>query len=92
MTAKENREQSLLLLLSKQRDYITSNKLANDLAVSKKTIYRLVKKINENYPEGDLISSEKGWGYKLDVIVSWKKYCYLPQKLIMYTIYLKIIM
>ncbi|AYW48076.1 transcription antiterminator [Tetragenococcus osmophilus] len=66
MTAKENREQSLLLLLSKQRDYITSNKLANDLAVSKKTIYRLVKKINENYPEGDLISSEKGRGYKLD--------------------------
>lgn len=66
MTAKENREQSLLLLLSKQRDYITSNKLANDLAVSKKTVYRLIKKINENYPEGDLISSEKGWGYKLD--------------------------
>lgn len=66
MTAKENREQSLLLLLSKQRYYITSNKLANDLAVSKKTIYRLVKKINENYPEGDLISSEKGRGYKLD--------------------------
>ncbi len=53
MTTKENREQSLLLLLSKQRDYITSNKLANDLAVSKKPVYRLIKKINENYPESD---------------------------------------
>lgn len=66
MAAKENREQNLLLLLSKQRDYITSNELANYLGTSKKTVYRLIKKINENYPEGDLISSEKGRGYKLD--------------------------
>lgn len=42
MSAKENREQNLLLLLSKQRDYATSNKLANDLGVSTKTIYRLI--------------------------------------------------
>lgn len=66
MSAKENREQNLLLLLSKQRDYATSNKLANDLGVSTKTIYRLIKKINKGYPEGDLISAEKGRGYKLD--------------------------
>ncbi|GMA07298.1 transcriptional regulator [Tetragenococcus halophilus subsp. flandriensis] len=66
MSAKENREQNLLLLLSKQRDYATSNELANDLGVSPKTIYRLIKKINKGYPEGDLISSKKGRGYKLD--------------------------
>lgn len=66
MAAKENREQNLLLLLSKHRDYITANELAEYLGTSKKTVYRLVKKINESYPAGDLISSEKGRGYKLD--------------------------
>lgn len=66
MSARENREYNLLLLLLKQRDYITSKELANDLGVSKKTVYRLVKKINGGYQNGNLIFSEKGRGYKLD--------------------------
>lgn len=65
MGAKNNREQRLLLLLTKRHDYITSDELAEHLGTSQKTIYRLIKKINEIYGEG-LIQSEKGRGYKLD--------------------------
>ncbi|MGG5370816.1 BglG family transcription antiterminator [Enterococcus sp. AZ196] len=65
MGAKKNREQRLLLLLTKRHDYITSDELAEHLETSQKTIYRLIKKINETYGEG-LIQSEKGRGYKLN--------------------------
>ena len=65
MGAKKNREQRLLLLLTKRHDYITSEELAEHLETSPKTIYRLIKKINETHGEG-LIQSEKGRGYKLN--------------------------
>ena len=65
MGAKKNREQRLLLLLTKRHDYITSDELAEYLGTSQKTIYRLIKKINETHGEG-LIQSEKGRGYKLN--------------------------
>ena len=65
MGAKKNREQRLLLLLTKRHDYITSDELAEHLGTSQKTIYRLIKKINETHGEG-LIQSEKGRGYKLN--------------------------
>ena len=65
MGAKKNREQRLLLLLTKRHDYITSEELAEHLETSQKTIYRLIKKINETHGEG-LIQSEKGRGYKLN--------------------------
>ncbi|MDT2758889.1 BglG family transcription antiterminator [Enterococcus xiangfangensis] len=65
MGAKKNREQGLLLLLAKRHDYVTSEELAEHLGTSQKTIYRLIKKINETHGEG-LIQSEKGRGYKLN--------------------------
>ncbi len=65
MGAKKDREQRLLLLLTKRLDYITSEELAEHLETSQKTIYRLIKKINETYGEG-LVQSEKGRGYKLN--------------------------
>ncbi|MDT2613425.1 BglG family transcription antiterminator [Enterococcus dongliensis] len=65
MGAKKNREQRLLLLLTKRHDYVTSEELAEYLGTSQKTIYRLIKKINEMHGEG-LIQSEKGRGYKLN--------------------------
>lgn len=66
MTVKENREQQLLLLLAKQQEYITADVLASRIGASQKTIYRLIKKINEQQGEVPLILSEKGRGYKLD--------------------------
>lgn len=66
MTSQMNRENKLILLLSKQKDYITSEELACLLDTSTKTVYRLIKKINLEFPNGHLILSEKGRGYKLD--------------------------
>lgn len=66
MGSKKDREQRLLLLLSKRQDYMTSEELAELLSISQKTIYRLIKKINDNYSDGGLIESEKGRGYKLN--------------------------
>lgn len=66
MSSKKERGQKLLLLLSKKQDYMTAEELANCLSTSPKTVYRLIKKINDEFSEGSLILSEKGRGYKLD--------------------------
>ncbi|WP_035051090.1 BglG family transcription antiterminator [Carnobacterium pleistocenium] len=66
MSSKNDREQKLLLFLSKNQDYVTSEELTEILTVSKKTVYRLIKKINDEYLDGSLIVSEKGRGYKLN--------------------------
>ena len=66
MTSQMNRENKLILLLSKQKNYMTSEELAILLETSTKTIYRLIKKINLEFPNGHLILAEKGRGYKLD--------------------------
>ncbi|EOH88796.1 HTH domain-containing protein [Enterococcus villorum] len=44
MTSQINRENKLILLLSKQKDYMTSEELAYLLDTSTKTVYRLIKK------------------------------------------------
>lgn len=66
VSSKKNREQELLLFLSKHQEYVTSGELVEALYVSQKTIYRLIKKINDEYVNGPLILSKKGRGYKLD--------------------------
>lgn len=66
LSSTNSREQKLLLFLSKNQDYVTSEDLTEILSVSKKTVYRLIKKINDEYVEGPLVLSEKGRGYKLD--------------------------
>ncbi|WP_159723041.1 BglG family transcription antiterminator [Enterococcus sp. CSURQ0835] len=66
MTKKNNREQRLLLTLSKKQDYVTAEELAEQLQTSTKTIYRLIKKINQGVKESPLILSEKGRGYQLN--------------------------
>ncbi|MDL5039651.1 BglG family transcription antiterminator [Heyndrickxia coagulans] len=66
MSSKNNREQNLLLFLSKNQDYVTSRDLQEALDASQKTIYRLIKNINDDYEDGPLIISERGRGYKLD--------------------------
>lgn len=66
MSLVEERKQSLLLYFSKNRDFVTAAELSRVLNVSTKTIYRLIKQMNKESPNGDLIYSEKGRGYKLD--------------------------
>ncbi|GAB2563082.1 BglG family transcription antiterminator [Gracilibacillus alcaliphilus] len=66
MGSKKDREKRLLLLLSKNQGYMTSEELAQLLETSQKTVYRVIKGINDNYSDGVLIESEKGKGYKLN--------------------------
>lgn len=56
----------LLLILSEQRDFVTADTLSKLLNLSKKSIYREIKAINERQEEFPLIISERGRGYKLD--------------------------
>ncbi|MFL2122685.1 helix-turn-helix domain-containing protein [Marinilactibacillus psychrotolerans] len=60
MSSKKDREQKLLLFLSKKQSYMTSEELSSQLEISRKTVYRIIKDMNEAFPKGDLILSEKG--------------------------------
>ena len=75
VSSKNNREQDLLLFLSKSQSYVTSEELVEELKISQKTVYRLIKKINDEYMDKPLIMSERGRGYKLDYenFISYKK-------------------
>ncbi|MBM7652493.1 BglG family transcription antiterminator [Neobacillus cucumis] len=66
MSSKSKHEQDLILFLSKNQGYVTSEDLLEVLNVSQKTVYRLIKNINDDYVDGPLIISERGRGYKLD--------------------------
>ncbi|MDR4949834.1 BglG family transcription antiterminator [Neobacillus cucumis] len=66
MSSKSKHEQDLLLFLAKNQGYVTSEDLLEVLNVSQKTVYRLIKNINDDYVDGPLIISERGRGYKLD--------------------------
>lgn len=48
VSSKNNREQKLLLFLSKNQDYVTSDDIAKILNASQKTVYRLIKKLMMN--------------------------------------------
>jgi activator of the mannose operon (transcriptional antiterminator) len=58
------RTKELLTLLARAGGYVTAEELANSLAVSSKTIYRLVEKINAVHTE-PLIVTSRGKGVKL---------------------------
>lgn len=66
MSLKDNRKQKLLLFLSGSQGYVTSEEILVELNVSQKTVYRLIKTINDECQDGPLIISERGRGYKLD--------------------------
>ncbi|MDK2780121.1 MAG: hypothetical protein PWP61_418 [Trichococcus sp.] len=62
----ERRKQALLYTLSNHRDFVTANELSGVLELSTKSVYRLIKQINEESRDGVVISSEKGRGFKLE--------------------------
>lgn len=62
---KVDNEDKLISYLLNAHTYVDSKTLAHNLNVSTKTIYRLVKRINEMYSI-PLIIAEKGKGYRID--------------------------
>jgi activator of the mannose operon (transcriptional antiterminator) len=60
------RENHLLELLIKNDMTLTAQELASFAHVSTKTIYRTIKRINDEFPSGDIIISEVGRGFRLD--------------------------
>ena len=60
------RKSKILMYLSQKREFVTAKDLAEEFDVSRKTIYRWIKRINDESEFGDLILSDVGKGYKLD--------------------------
>ncbi|MDN5811095.1 MAG: helix-turn-helix domain-containing protein, partial [Tetragenococcus koreensis] len=67
------RENYLIEILMKNNMMLTAHQLAKISGVSTKTIYRTIKKINEESTEGDVVISEIGKGFRLD----YDKYLHL---------------
>jgi len=74
MALAEKRKQRLLLYLSNKREYATASELSRVLDVSTKTVYRLIKDINNQASDSSLVYSRKGSGYKLN----YEQYVKLP--------------
>ena len=66
MSPVERRKQALLYTLSNHRDFVTADELSGVLDISTKSVYRLIKQINEESRDGVQISSEKGRGFNLE--------------------------
>lgn len=66
MNKKQLQFDRLLAVLHQNSDYITAKSLSKQLNLSKKTVYRLVKEINQNYSPDELIIKKRGRGFKLN--------------------------
>lgn len=75
MEKREKQMNEIIHLLMNEEGFITSEDIAAKLGVSSKTIYRLIKSINDDIENEPLIISEKGRGYKLNYTSynSWKR-------------------
>lgn len=66
MNKKQLQFDRLLAVLHQNSDYITAKSLSKQLNLSEKTVYRLVKEINQNYSPDELIIKKRGRGFKLN--------------------------
>ena len=66
MNKKQLQFDRLLAVLHQNSDYITAKSLSEQLNLSEKTVYRLVKEINQNYFPDELIIKKRGRGFKLN--------------------------
>ena len=66
MNKKQLQFDGLLAVLHQNSDYITAKSLSEQLNLSEKTVYRLVKEINQNYFPDELIIKKRGRGFKLN--------------------------
>ena len=60
-----DREERLVHLLVRQQGFVTVAEIAEELEISAKTLYRMVKKLNDE-GESQLIEAEKGKGIRLN--------------------------
>ena len=61
MTKKQLQFDRLLAVFHQQSDYVTAKSLSEQLNLSEKTVYRLVKEINQNYLPDELIIKKRTW-------------------------------
>lgn len=66
MMLKNGREYKLQLFLAQTNEFTTADEIAKHLDLSKKTVYRLIKQINNAKPGLTVIESAKGRGYRLN--------------------------
>lgn len=69
----ESREENLIYMLLQQSSFISVADVANQMDVSTKTIYRLVKKLNQE-EDAILIEAEKGKGIRINYQVYLKSH------------------
>lgn len=62
----EDKEAWIIYVLLEKQTYITVSEVAEQVNASTKTIYRMIKKINDRCTHGELIKTEKGKGIKLN--------------------------
>lgn len=65
MKTSDKRKQKMIHILSNKREHVTADELSKTLDISTKTVYRLVKQLNEDQTIDYTIISEKGKGYRL---------------------------
>lgn len=65
MNKQKTKEQQLINYLLSKRQYVPAKELATAVHSSPKTVYRLIKKINAESTNGELIKSRRGIGYQL---------------------------
>lgn len=65
-------EESLIYFLLEKLEYVTANEIAEKLSISTKTVYRLIRRINEQSANVQLILTEKGKGIKINYEVYLK--------------------
>lgn len=71
MTKKQLQFDRLLTILRQNSDYITAKSLSEQLKLSEKTVYRLVKEINQNSFPDELIIKKRGRGLKLNKLKNY---------------------
>ena len=65
-----NREKEILLILIKSTDYISAEKIARTLHVSKKTIYRDLQSLEQKLNKKNIIFKQPGKGYYVNQSVA----------------------
>ncbi|WP_110953764.1 BglG family transcription antiterminator [Anaerosinus massiliensis] len=61
-----HREEFLIQYLLKQSSFVTVASLTEQMEISPKTVYRMIKKLNDCHLNGKLIQTEKGKGIRLN--------------------------
>ena len=66
MIKQQIKFEKLIATLKNSSDFVTAKELSEQLQSSEKTIYRLIKEINQTYSPDELILKKKGSGFKLN--------------------------